>query len=230
MGWKFILVTYDLFVKQPMAFQFRSAFTNLIVTNLTAKHSIRSNCQDDKGFALLQDVIDIYYMNSEDNEDEFEDDEDIVQLDIDSREEILNCFEDEALVFESANACRNVLLTTKCNACKNTLECYSPLIQHGILKKWETSNGENRILLIRPYYPCLISNYYLRRFELLPFICHEKLLSQKLITSLDSDELVGLGCPEHCADISQKIKKATVKLNIDMFRKDINNILCKKNP
>lgn len=45
---------------QPMAYQFRSAFTNLIVNNLTGKHSIRSNCQDDKGFALLQDVFDIY--------------------------------------------------------------------------------------------------------------------------------------------------------------------------
>lgn len=64
-----------------MAFQFRSAFTNLIVNNLAAKHSIRSNCQDDKGFALLQNVIDIYDMDWEESDDEFEDDEDIVEDD-----------------------------------------------------------------------------------------------------------------------------------------------------
>lgn len=214
--------------KQPMAFQFRSAFTNLIVSNLSAKHSIRSNCQDDKGFALLQNVIDIYDMDFEDSEDEFEDDEDIIQLDIDNEEVILNFLADEALVFESANACRNVLLITKCSACKNTLEAYSSLTQHGVLKKFEiTSDGENRIT-----YPTLLftSNFKLlfkKVQTLLPFICHEKLLSRKLIKSLDMDALVGLGCREHWSDISQKIKKVTVKLNIDIFRKEINNILRK---
>lgn len=216
--------------KQPMAFQFRSAFTNLIVNNLAAKHSIRSNCQDDKGFGLLQNVIDIYDMDFEESEDEFEDEEDIVQLDIDNEEVISNFLADEALVYESANVCRDVLLTSKCNDCKDTLEAYCPLTEHGILKKCEiSSDAENRIFT----YPTLLFMYSFKLLfkkvqTLLPFICYEKFLSQQLITSLDSDELVGLGCPEHSLDITRKIKKLTVKLNIDMFRKEINNILCKK--
>lgn len=216
--------------KQPMAFQFRSAFTNLIVTNLTAKHSIRSNCQDDKGFALLQNVIDMYDMDCEESEDEFEDDEDILELGIDNEEITPNFLADEALVLESANACRDVLVTSKCDACKNTLEAYCPLTQHGILKKCEiTSDAEKRTFT----YPTVLfmSNFKLlfKKVQiLLPFICDEKFLSRKLITSLDSSALAGLGCSEHSEYISQKIKKITVKLAIDMFRKEINLILRKK--
>lgn len=216
--------------KQPMAYQFRSAFTNLIVNNLTAKHSIRSNCQDDKGFSLLQDVFDIYDMDFDEIEEEFEDDEDIVELDIDNEEETSNFLSDEALVIESANVCRNVLRTTECNDCKNTLEAYCPLTDHGILKKCEiSSNAEYRCFT----YPTLLfmSSFKLlfkKVRTLLPFICHEKSISKQLITSLDSDALVGLGCRNHCLDVSQKIKKAIVKENIDLFRKEINNILSKK--
>lgn len=63
---------------------------------------------------------------------------------------------------------------------------------------------------------------------LLPFICHENLLSRKLLASLKSDALVILGCPEHSSDIAQKIKKTTVKLTMDIFRKEINDILRRK--
>lgn len=213
--------------KQPMAFQFRSAYTNLIVNNLTAKHSIGSNCQDDKSSSLLQDVYDLYDMDCEESEDELDDD---VELVVDNENVDSSFLEEEALVFESSKVCRNVLLSTKCTSCKYTLEAHSLLSQHGIIEQCNIpSNTENQIFT----YPTLLfmSNFKLlfKKVQvLLPFICHENLLSRKLMTILDSDELVGLGCPEHSSDISRKIKKATVKLNIDMFKKEINDILRKK--
>lgn len=189
---------------------------------------IRSNCQDDKGFSLLQDVFDMYDLDFEENEDGFEDDEDIIELDLENGEEIFNFLCDEALVFDSAKVCRNVLLSTKCIDCKNTFEAHCPLSGHGILKKCDTE--DNRIFT----YPTVL---FMAKFKLLfkkvqtvlPFICHEKLLSKKLITYLDNETLEGLGCYNHRADISEKIKKETVKLNIEVFRKEINNILVKKN-
>lgn len=229
--------------KQPMAFQFRSAFTNLIVTNITAKHSMRSNCQDDKSFALLQDVYDFYDMDFNENElDDDEDvnklnedivelDEDIVELDVDIEDDDLNFLVDGALVYESSKVCKDVLVTTKCEACRNTLESYCPLTQHDIVTQCEiTTSTENRTFT----YPTLafMSNFKLlfKKIEiLLPFICHENCLSRKLVTSLGSDVLADLGCLEHSLDISQKIKKAIVKLNIDIFRKQINDILRKTN-
>lgn len=215
---------------QPMAFQFRSAFTNLIVNNPTAKHSIRSNCQDDKGFALLQDVFDIYDEDFEESEDIFEDDEDIIELDLDGGEEVSNVLADESLMFESATACRQVLTSNKCIDCKNTLEAYCPLGEHGILKQCEvSSNPENRFF---SYPTVLFTSKFKSLFKkvqtILPFICHEKLLSQKLVSYLGSDVLEGLGCSIHCSDISQKIKKIAVNENINALRKDVNNILCKK--
>ncbi len=216
---------------QPMAFQFRSAFTNLVVNNLTAKHSISSNCQDDKGFALLQDVFDIYDEDLfEESEEIFEDDEDIIELDLGGGEEVSNILADESLMFESSNVCRQVLASNKCIDCENTLEAYCPLGEHGILKQCEvSSNPENHLF---SYPTALFTSQFKLLFKkvqtILPFICHEKLLSQKLVSYLGSDVLEGLGCSIHCSDIAQKIKKIAVNENINILRKDINKILRKK--
>lgn len=175
---------------QPMPFQFRSAFTNLIVSNMSAKHSIRSNCQDDKGFALLQNVIDIYDMD-EGSKEEFKDDEDIIELDMkgedEEQEELSASFlREETLLMESANVCGKVLAKNECEACENTLKAYVPLDSH------------------------------------------EKSLSQNLTQSLNGITLKGLGCPEHASVVYSKIKKEIVQLNIDIFRKEINSILCNR--
>lgn len=216
--------------KQPMPFQFRSAFTNLIVSNLTAKHSIKSNCEDDRGFALLQDVTDIYDLDLGASADEIEDDEDIVQLDVENSSETLPNTNDEAFVLDSANVCAKVLLATKCIDCRNTLEAYYPLAQHDILKKLEpTTNVQNRLFT---YPTVLFTSKFKLLFEkvnvLLPFICHERSLSKKLIASLDDEVLGGLGCEDHTLDVSNKIKAAVVSLNIDIFKKKITNILRKQ--
>lgn len=169
----------------------------------------------------------MYDMDFDEIEDGFEDDEDIIELDLDNREESFSFLCDEALMFDSAKVCRNVLLSTKCSDCKNTLEAYCPLTGHGILKKCDTE--DNRTFT----YPTVL---FMSKFKLLfkkvqtvlPFICHEKLLSKKLITSLNKNTLEGLGCSDHRTDISKTIKKEIVKLNIEVFRKEINNILVKK--
>lgn len=133
-------------------------------------------------------------------------------------------------MFECATVCRKVLDATKCDDCTNTLEAFCPLTAHGILMQCEySSNPENRIFT---YPTALFMSKFKVLFKkvqtLLPFVCHEKLVSQKLITSLGGDVLQGLGCSEHCLDISQKIKNATVKQNINLFRKEINDILRKQ--
>lgn len=217
--------------KQPMPFQFRSAFTSLIVNNLTAKHSMNSNCQDDKSYSLLQDLYEFYDMDIEEEKDEFHDDDDIIEFELEEEDTLdQNFFESEALVYEASSVCRDVLRTTKCVSCKNTIESYCPLDQHGIILQCEnTSDPANRLFT----YPTLlfVSKFKIlfKRIEvLLPLICHENEFSRKIIALLNNYSLSGLGCAEHTSDMSQKIKNTTVKLGIQIFTKQVNDILSKK--
>lgn len=216
--------------KQLMPFQFRTAFTNLIVTGLTSKHSIKSNCQDDKCFSLLQDVHDFYDMDFDDDDDEeVDDDEDIIDLDVDLGEMDLGAMYTEVLAYESGNVCRKVLDQTKCESCKNTLEAHSPLVQHGIIHECSRGGHDSNFFT----YPTLLfTNEFsilTKKIEvLLPLICHEKELCKKLIASIENLKLQGLGCKEHCVNIAQRIKNATVKVAVSNFMKTVNGILAKK--
>lgn len=216
--------------KQPMPFQFRTAFTSLIVNNLTAKHSLRSNCLNDKNVALLQDVYDFYDMDFEEVNDEVDDDENIIELEVDTDDLDMNFFETEAIVYEASDVCRKILSKTKCVSCRNTLEASCPLKPHGMLQECEiTSDPAYQFFT----YPTLL---FLSKFKtlykkieiLLPLICHENTMSCNLMSSVEHFSLAGLGCKEHAEAISQIIKKATVKWCVNIFTKQINDILARK--
>lgn len=216
--------------KQPMPFQFRSAFTVLIVTGLTAKHSQKSNCQDDKSTALLQNVYEFYDMDFE-HEEEVDDDEDIIELDVIVEEETdSNLFEAESLIWESGKVCKNVLSRIKCQECVNTVEAYRPLTQHGIIQQCDANSGQKDSLFT---YPTVLFMDVFRLLSkevdiLLPFICHEQKLLAKLVSSLNSCSMESLGCEKHSAEVSLQIKRETAKYRIYQLTKQVNNIFSKK--
>lgn len=143
--------------------------------------------------SLFYKTYDFYDIDCDENEDEFDDEDDIieldkdmVELDVDIEGVDLDFLTNGALDYESSNVCKDILLTTKCETCKDTLESYCPLTQHGVIKQLEfTPDSENRMFT----YPTLafMSNFKLlfKKVEiLLPFICHESFISRKLMSSL----------------------------------------------
>lgn len=122
------------------------------------------------------------------------------------------------------------LSASNCEHCKCTLEAYCPLDDHDIILTLEGSFGRITRALT---YPTLL---FMSKFKLLfkifqmvlPSICHEKKLLQKLLSHVENIELDGLGCKEHCHDIYQKLKQFTAKLCIQTFTKEVNAILSRK--
>lgn len=227
---------------------FRPGYTNLILSNLVSKHSIASNCEEDDNTSLLTDVYELYddTTTSEDNEpkkrsadddtnisedkepkNRSADDEPEIDLEVNIDElPKLTVIDDNALILESGTACKTVTSSTKCELCKFTLEAYCPLDTHLII----TANDS---AIPQLTYPTLL---FMSRFKLLfqtvvtilPFICHEKNLLKKLISSLNNIDLEGIGCKEHKLEIAFKMKKTACKDGIMNFMKEINGILSRK--
>lgn len=214
----------------PVPSQFRPGYTTLILNDLTSKHSIAGNCEEDDNTSLLENVRELYDMgelseNDESNECDQDEPAIDLQVTIDELAE-LKFIENEALVFESSKICMSISKSAQCEVCKGTLEARCPLKEHGII----TAHDTNIPLLT---YPSLL---FMGRFKLifksvetiLPFICHEKNLLRKLISSLDNIDLRGIGCEEHRSVIALKLKQGTAKLCLTNFIKEINCILSKK--
>lgn len=215
--------------------QFRSGYTTIVLNNLTSKHSIAGNCEEDDNTSLLENVYDLYCVDDVSESDESEaktfkqnkSDDDGIQLDltIDQLPEP-KFVENDALALESSNTCQLVSASTKCELCKCTLEAYCPLDAHRIITSVD-SNIPART------YPTLL---FLTRFKLiykavetiLPFISQEKNLLRKLISSLDNIDCDGLGCEEHKSEISCEIKKATAKVCLSNYIRQLNCILRKQ--
>lgn len=200
------------------------------MNDLTSKHSFAGNCEEDDNTSLLESVRELYDMDDIPKNDESEEcdkDEPSIDLEVTIDQLVeLKFIENEALVFESSKICNSILISAKCEVCKGTLEACCPLKEHGII----TANDINIPLLT---YPSLL---FMGRFRLifksvetiLPFICHEKNLLRKLMSSLDNIDLDGVGCEEHTPVIALKLKQGTAKLCLTNFIKEINGILSKK--
>lgn len=221
--------------KSPIASHFRPGYTNLILTNLTSQHSIYSNCEEDGDRSLLKNVCELYddlntfMTDSIDNDAEAKMDvgEELVKLevDIDGLFE-MSSVENEAMALISGTACKDVIASTKCESCINTLEAYCPLESHRAINAIDS-------VIPRLTYPTLL---FMNRFKLLyqsveitlPFVAHEKNLFRKLIASLSDVDVVGIGCKEHRDEIACKMKKVAINICLANFIKQINGILTKK--
>lgn len=223
--------------KSPIASHFRPGYTNLILTNLTSQHSVYSNCEEDGDKSLLKNVCELYDPNdpntimidSIDNEAEanFDVGEELIKLEIDVDEiSELKFIENEAMTLISGKACKHVIASSKCESCKNTLAAYCPLDAHLVISAIDS-------VIPRLTYPTML---FMNRFKLLlqsieitlPYVCHEKNLSKKLMASLSNVDVAGIGCDEHAEDIACKMKKTAINICLASFIKQINGILTKK--
>lgn len=217
--------------KSPIPSLFRPGYTNLILTNLSSHHSISSNCENDGNKSLLRNVCDLYddpslIMSSERNENNYEE-KAVIDLEINNGELAeFEFVESEALTSVSGKVCRDIIASTDCESCKFTLEAYVPMPEHRIILAADSP-------ILQLTYPTVaFMNQFKLLFKtvetLLPFICHEKHLLQTLNNSLNNVDLNDIGCKEHKAVISQKMKKVTVSICVTTFLKEINGILSKK--
>lgn len=220
--------------------QFRSGYTTIILNNLTSKHSLAGNCEEDDDTSLLKNVYDLYDVDEVSAIDESKEihateaskqsntDDDAVQLEIgiDQLSE-LKFVENDALALDSSSACKLVAASTNCQLCICTLEAYCPLSAHRIV----TSLDSN--IPVRTY-PTLL---FMTRFKLiykavetiLPFISHERNLLKKLVSSLGNIDCNGLGCNEHKSEIAYELKKSAAKVCLANYIRQLNCILRKEN-
>lgn len=215
--------------KSPIPSLFRPGYTNLILTNLTSQHSISANCEDDGNKSLLRNVCELYddptlIMKDNEPEESNGDGELAINLEVTNDELVeLKFIEGEALVAESGKVCKSITTSTKCELCKSTIESHCPLSGHRII----TAIDLDIPILTYPtvLFICRFKLLFKTVETLLPFVCQEKKLFQKIIASLKNVDLEGIGCREHETEIGLKMKKLAVKSCVTNF---INGILTKK--
>lgn len=216
--------------KSPIASLFRPGYTNLILSNLTSQHSIYSNCEDDGSKSLLKNVCDLYedpelIMNSVNNNSANDTDDYAATIDVEVSEHELvetKFIENDALTAASNNAYSSIFTSIHCDLCKEIVQIDNPLKEHRILQAIGIQNYPSSVFIDR--YKLMFKTIE----TVLPYICHEKQLFQKLISSLNGVDLSGIGCTLHESVIVLKMKRNVVNFCVSNFIKQINGILTKK--
>lgn len=210
---------------------FRSAYASIFVTNTSCVHSLKSNCEPDIFTPLLTNVHRFFLKYEEGKRDLNEsDDTDITddEHEADIFDPLFNFTDDditdinnEAVTNVSSLVCDRMMKKIKCKNCRKSLET-------------SISLSEN---CAHPDIPKQPSNLFKTNFQrvvcairdILPGICTEKSLRQKLITQLDKIYIQAMGCSKHHEDIMTIFKEQTAFYGIVSFTKNINDLLSGKN-
>lgn len=198
----------------PTTRQFKTAYSTIIVTGLTKRHSLKSNCEPDFDSGLLQNVHKFFAANQI-FPDEL--DEHCQNQDRNSLEEINN--DDEQLTEDTMNSLQDETLAhvanvvyTKFMKGVKCLKCNTDL-QTGLSHSSTTLISRVKTIITKVE-------------KVIPKMCFEKNLKSKLLDIINLDG--ALGCPTHHTQISLRFNSITLDYIISIFTKHVNEVLSEK--
>lgn len=224
-----------------IATHFRATYATVFVNNLKSSHSIKSNCEEDLSTPLLTEVQELF-LNDDDDANERENecglndengddmeidgyvyDYDPIITDLKYSEQEMK-LDDDAIPNVSSSVCNKMFEVIKCEKCRKTLETSYDLNDSKI-------NSDSDITLKHPsvlFVDNVKSVFSFIKF-VLPRICEEKRLKEKLIKYLDNVKIIEMGCPKHHAGVEFIFKERSSMYAILLFCKNVNHFLCGKN-
>lgn len=213
----------------PIAIHYRSAFTTMIVNNLSSVNSISTNCEEDTGVPLLSNVHELLLTGKKTNNENYNDvimceEVEILSFVFDpqlSRDE-LSFLEKLEKSHTASLICKNILQLTKCKHCRNSIQSNSKITEYNDPETKESiKNPSNNFMM-------LFEKVMSATNQKIPEICAEKDLKKKIMSDIDKMTIEGLGCSKHSPDITKLFKECIIIHGINSFCKNINDYLSGK--
>lgn len=217
----------------PIAIHYRSAYTTTIVNNLSSIKSISSNCEDDNGILLLNNLHELLLSDEKSKKgnivveainDEVESLH-LIVFDPQFNEDELSFLEKEELSNSASFICKKILIDTKCKHCRLSLQSNFKTNDLNV----SHVNAVNDTLM----YP---SSNFMVHFvnamsftnQAIPDLCAERELKKKILSALQEISVDGLGCAKHNHEVTELFMNYIVIYAINAFCKNINDYLSGK--
>lgn len=215
----------SLCVAKPIASHYRSAYTTMVINNLTCQSSVGSNCEEDKFIPLLSNinemVLDYQEQTEQTDDDNKENEVDMLEaivFDTLFGEKELNFVETESISNQSSVICQKIMQLTNCDDCKSSLQEPSVLLE------------KSGMDIISP------SQAFKTQFEtvfcglniVIPHLCFEKSVKKKVLSHIETIQVSSIGCVEHCNEMAKIFKDLTANYALKRFCTNINSILSGK--
>lgn len=198
--------------KSPTPRQFKSAFSTIFFDNSSSLHSPGANCEEDGDVPLLESM-ELFFVLNETSVDK----RTVLEKEIDDEvhsisEAFTNSFtnanpEDEAISYAAGRVCKKIKAKTKCGSCISTVEVGNA-----------TTLNEPSLLLIS-----IIKNTVPKVEQVLPSVCIEKNLSNKIVEHIEND--FAIGCDLHKKELTKVLCMTLSDLFIYAYVRRVNAIL-----
>lgn len=201
----------------PNVRNFRTGYTTAILSNVTGKSSVRSNCENDLATNLIGNMHDLVLkFNERSNEQSDGTDYNITDMWENRASDPLRIQSDLSIVEIEATSeifssiCRELLKTISCKNCRcNIIDQKQDVVYPSKLFNESCKSMYDDII------------------NVLPGICFVKSIKQQLLEIIEKTHL-HIGCSKHNTQLSINLKEAVVHNAINSFFLNINNILSGK--
>lgn len=174
----------------PNARDFRCAYSTSLLNNLLSDHSLNANCEADKDSPLVRNLR-VLFTDKDKLTQCLTQETDKIDIDnlgvvsilrntVDSPE--IGFPEGEALNCISGKICKQLMKKTKCVACCVSIEANGKCVDHYIMSKQSTVD---EFVLPNSQFMDYTKILILNVKEMLPVLCAEKNLMQKLLSGTD---------------------------------------------
>lgn len=213
--------------------QYRTAYGTTIINNMSTNSSKHSNCEPDYSISLLDNIHE-FLCNYLSNSKETCSDVNIVSNDniMDTiifepqlTEADLHINENEAISLTSSRICKNVLERSNCENCRKILQTL-PQKDHDIIHKMEAS--DKSMFFPSELFIRICKKLLLGIYELIPYVCSQNNVRQKILKHLEDVEVENIGCHIHEILILNNIKTISIKYALMAYCKNVNELLCGK--
>lgn len=206
----------------------------MIMNNLIGPTSKASNCEEDKFFALLNNINKML-LDFGECTDGTEENGQIIPISIDTTEKEnatgmldtivfdplfgetdLSFVDSESILNSSSIICRKLIEMTPCDDC------------HSTLQETPIDSVANDIIFPSSNFTKHFEKVFLAVNVAIPHFCHEKSVRKKIISQVESAQEYPIGCEEHCKELALKLKELTTNSSLTSFCNTVNNTLSGK--